>query len=644
MRNSFRWEPWALLLLAVFAAFRLTSPRPSVTHAQQIELACPAGTQPIQGGGATTVNQVTGGIRRNWCVDINGNVVSVTATINTGKLNGVCIVDGSTNLTLAAAITCAGTTGVVEIPMFSVPTFTTATIPVGVTLRFDGTSCLNNSGTLTINGPIVAPPVQIFCGAGTIAAGGLANPLHALWFPGADIIAQTGNAYTAEVISGGTILIDAQSSGACWTSNSTANLTTLGKYVTIQGTVPPSDSNAQVTRGSCILYTHISANTAFVLDWTPSAGGGYMPAAGFRDIALLNTTTEGGATECRTAGGCGSAATGISIGPVNGGAHDAEFSNVLVEGFGTGINVPDAAGVSWGMVFRHVSLIYNTTAYLQAKAEEGINFRESVIAVNGTGMQFTAGAGDLTFTGGSIDSNTICGIDTTTSSNELSFFGTHWENLNVAGNVCYVKGGSATINIYGGLALNDNNSGSSTAWFTASTFEVHGLTLFSSGATLTGRVFTANGQADISVFDNSTTPIPLANVIFLSTGVRVTVISAGNPPFLAAGSSACTNGELVLSAGWGASPTVTGVVGTSVTCEWTITSAGAGQAANPTITDTLVNALPAATTVCEMRMVGGTGATTLIDQTTLSATAPIFTFGGTPVAASTYKVLRRCGP
>jgi hypothetical protein len=108
--------------------------------------------------------------------------------------------------------------------------------------------------------------------------------------------------------------------------------------------------------------------------------------------------------------------------------------------------------------------------------------------------------------------------------------------------------------------------------------------------------------------------------------------------------SICTNGELTLSAGWGAIATVTAVAGTGQTCQWTITSAGAGQAANPTITDTLTNALPTATTICDMRMVGGTGTATLINQTLLSATAPIFTFGGTPVAGSTYKVVRRCGP
>ncbi len=108
----------------------------------------------------------------------------------------------------------------------------------------------------------------------------------------------------------------------------------------------------------------------------------------------------------------------------------------------------------------------------------------------------------------------------------------------------------------------------------------------------------------------------------------------------------CTNGELALSANWGntGAPTVTAVAGTGQTCQWTITAGGAATGASPTITDTLTNALPTATTVCDMRMVGGTGAATLINQTSLSATAPIFTFNGTPGAGLTYIVVRRCGP
>jgi len=115
------------------------------------------------------------------------------------------------------------------------------------------------------------------------------------------------------------------------------------------------------------------------------------------------------------------------------------------------------------------------------------------------------------------------------------------------------------------------------------------------------------------------------------------------PSFIGAGIG-CTNGELALSGGWGSTAAASAVAGTGQTCEWTITASGTGQAANPTITDTLTNTLPSALIVCEIRMVGGTGTATLINQTTLSATAPIFTFGGTPGAGSTYLVVRRCGP
>lgn len=112
-------------------------------------------------------------------------------------------------------------------------------------------------------------------------------------------------------------------------------------------------------------------------------------------------------------------------------------------------------------------------------------------------------------------------------------------------------------------------------------------------------------------------------------------ISSGN---------ACTNAELTLSGGWGNTASVGSVAGQGPTCSWTITSSGTGQAANPTVTDTLTNPLASANYVCSMTMTGGTGTSTLINQTARSGTAPVFTFGGTPVASSTYIVLRRCGP
>jgi hypothetical protein len=125
---------------------------------------------------------------------------------------------------------------------------------------------------------------------------------------------------------------------------------------------------------------------------------------------------------------------------------------------------------------------------------------------------------------------------------------------------------------------------------------------------------------------------------FTDTGfIRSSVVTADQ-------GAPCSNAELKLSSGWGSAATVTGVIGTGQTCEWTITSNGTGQAANPTILDVLTNPMPTDSVVCDMRMVGGTGASTLIDQVQVSATTPRFSFAGTPVAGATYKVVRRCGP
>lgn len=104
-----------------------------------------------------------------------------------------------------------------------------------------------------------------------------------------------------------------------------------------------------------------------------------------------------------------------------------------------------------------------------------------------------------------------------------------------------------------------------------------------------------------------------------------------------------TSGNIALSANWGTSPTITAVAGFAQNHRFTIT-AQATTGANPTITDTLPSPLPASTTICTARMEGGTGTTTSITQTTQSATAPVFTFNGTPGAGSTYVVDVQCGP
>jgi hypothetical protein len=111
----------------------------------------------------------------------------------------------------------------------------------------------------------------------------------------------------------------------------------------------------------------------------------------------------------------------------------------------------------------------------------------------------------------------------------------------------------------------------------------------------------------------------------------------------------CTNAELALSAGWQStgSATVTAAAGSGALCSWTITT-GTTTAANPTVTDTFPVPLASQSIACELNIHGGTHTAVAgesFNQTTQSATAPVFTSNFTPTAGgTTYFVTRRCGP
>jgi hypothetical protein len=124
-----------------------------------------SGNLTVSGSTAVTGALTAGGMTSAGPNTLNG----------TGILDGICLVDGVKNATMAAAVTCAGSNGVIAIPMFAVPTLTgNVTIPEGVSLWFMGSSpgMINTTGfTLTINGPIVAPVAQIFTGSGTVSPG-----------------------------------------------------------------------------------------------------------------------------------------------------------------------------------------------------------------------------------------------------------------------------------------------------------------------------------------------------------------------------------------------------------------------------------------------------------------------------------------
>jgi hypothetical protein len=184
--------------------------------------------------------------------------------------------------------------------------------------------------------------------------------------------------------------------------------------------------------------------------------------------------------------------------------------------------------------------------------------------------------------------------------------------------------GNPGINMYGAVATAKNWSGGN--WNPLAHLNIEQD--FSS---------TQHFDAAVTVGNNASITGTLANGLVTASNNLLTL------------GTVCTNGEIALSAGWQStgSATVTAVAGTGQTCSWTITT-GTTTAANPTVTDTLTNALPTATTVCELNIHGGTHVAVAgesFNQTTLSATAPIFTANFIPTAAgTTYFVTRRCGP
>jgi hypothetical protein len=105
-------------------------------------------------------------------------------------------------------------------------------------------------------------------------------------------------------------------------------------------------------------------------------------------------------------------------------------------------------------------------------------------------------------------------------------------------------------------------------------------------------------------------------------------------------------GDFALSGGWGASASVGTIVAGSDDNHWrvTITSAGAGQAANPTITYTYKDLTWTGAPFCSAKLEAVSTAADLptVMTTVPTATTDVITFNGTPVAARTYTVQHSC--
>ena len=341
----------------------------------------------------------------------------------------------------------------------------------------------------------------------------------------ADVGAGLNAAITAAQ-DGQEIILPAQAGGGCYQTSTPVVHNTLNKHLAISG-----------AGLACINYVPTTATSFLTVDCTPTSGGGYKPCLNLSNLIIINNN-------CVTNDGCGSSATGINIGPTNGGDHNGVFERVYMFGFGTDINVVDANSASWGLIFRDVNMGWSTTGYSQANSEENVSFEHCLVAINGTGFNFATAtsSSDITISKSSIDSNTT-GINTNSSRLQLNLIIPHFEDLNVAAaSINYIVGGMADVHITDGEALDDATTGTSENWFTAGLFEVKGLSLSSGGRNVSGQfVFIVNTAGDIDVMDKSPSLIyaetNVQNIAFVGTGTCLQVFTGSQAPLKLCGNT-----------------------------------------------------------------------------------------------------------
>jgi len=106
--------------------------------------------------------------------------------------------------------------------------------------------------------------------------------------------------------------------------------------------------------------------------------------------------------------------------------------------------------------------------------------------------------------------------------------------------------------------------------------------------------------------------------------------------------TAVTNGAFALSGTWGNTASVSGAGGVDAKGTFTVTSAGTGQGASPTVVFTFVDGAWATTPSCFAWRKGGSQLSLVPAHTNGSTTTATFTLPGTPVAAETFIIGYRC--
>ena len=95
-------------------------------------------------------------------------------------------------------------------------------------------------------------------------------------------------------------------------------------------------------------------------------------------------------------------------------------------------------------------------------------------------------------------------------------------------------------------------------------------------------------------------------------------------------------GDFALSAGFGTTASVANITGTDARCRFTVTSAGTGQGADPTITITFTDGAYTVAPFASVQRIAGSQLT-VVNTWTMTTTTIVITFNGTPIDTQTYR-------
>ena len=380
---------------------------------------------------------------------------------------------------------------------------------VSYPLAVDTTSTQTISGNKTFTGTTAITTLNASTLNAVLYVGG-----NITTWSGSDIGAQINSAYAALPATGGTIVVLPKTGGGSYLFSTPIVFTTASKPVLLKGTGLAGTSGTN--NGVILEYTPTTATAAITLDYTTSGGSNVM-AHGIRDLALWNNHTF-------SAGGTGSSATGILIGATNGGAGQAEFSNINVEGFGKGFDGSAATNVGWGMIYRSCRFVYNTTGLMPVSGETETAVSCHFLS-NGTGV--LGSTAEMYFYGCSFDGNTTVAVNWNgaASAQQVAFYGCHFENPGST-TANYVQG-TANFGFYGGMMLNDTAT-SNVNWYVSAsgyTLYVSGLEIQSNGQTAT-QVFLLNSPVRAYIAPINFSPTTLTTVVGGANAAFATILQS----------------------------------------------------------------------------------------------------------------------